>query len=192
MSWSPSVLREVEEKASEDQIEKKRFHLIPYREQKGSLRNPNNPTEIIYAGFPKERKNFSIRPVMLVLSYMEDLFFQEEELPKGKEIIKVDERTFPTYNEINSAIKESMRVEKDLISKLEKNEPPKRSEKILSSEKDFFISKNRLLGEILRSQRKIEKIRIEGGPLSIQIALERFIRKLCILKVQADKTEEEK
>lgn len=186
MSWSPSVLKVFKEKQIEEKRDKK-IVLGAESRYEGILLNKS--TENIFAGNSFSQRNKGIRPVMLTVCYTDELIVGENS-SLAKDVSEVNEELVTSFNEISSAVKESMRVEKELIQCLERNEVPEKTKIFLTTKtKDFFISRNRLLGEILKAQRKIEKSRSEGAPLFIQMCLEYFIRRLCTFKVLADKTD---
>ncbi|KAI5135283.1 hypothetical protein NEAUS06_1450 [Nematocida ausubeli] len=184
MIISPSVIATVEE-SSLQPVDKK-VHMES--REASAFRTWPRSTENIFAGFSTQGKKKPIpRPVMLCVKYIDELVFDEKNIVAGGCVVCIDERTYTTLNEINSAVKESMRVEKVVIQRLERNEAFRKSKYYITTvEKKFFISKQRLLGEILKTQRKIEKVR-PLIMLSIQMALENQIKKLCALKVIADK-----
>ncbi|KAI5192209.1 hypothetical protein NEMIN01_1878 [Nematocida minor] len=184
MHWTPSTLHTFEEKPSA--LPDKKIYI----ETKGlsSFTNLNRSAENIFAGdTAANKKKPSIRPVMLVVSYMSELIFDPEDLPESSKCIEINEDFYTSFNELSSAVKESMRVEKTVIQRLERSQGVETSKYYITTKtKTFFVSKQRLLGEILKAQRKIERIR-PLTVLSVQMALECFIKKLCVLKVIADK-----
>ncbi|EIJ88442.1 hypothetical protein NEPAR06_1865 [Nematocida parisii] len=184
MQISPSIISTVEET---EIITEKKVNLIKNEPDNFHIWNKNS-TENIFAGFnsAQTKKRSVIRPVMLCVKYNNELVYDISDT-SDNEFIIIDENMPVSFNELTSAVKESMRIEKVVIQILEKNENLLKSKIFITTkDKNFYISKKRLLGEILKTQRKIERIR-PLIMLSVQLPLENQIKKLCTLKVIADK-----
>ncbi|OAG30937.1 hypothetical protein NEIG_00421 [Nematocida sp. ERTm5] len=184
MQISPSIISTVEET---EVITEKKVNLIKKEPDNFHMWNKNS-TENIFAGFnsAQTKKRSVIRPVMLCVKYNNELVYDISDT-SDNEFIIIDENIPVSFNELTSAVKESMRIEKVVIQILEKNEDLLKSKIFITTkDKKFYISKKRLLGEILKTQRKIERIR-PLIMLSMQLPLENQIKKLCTLKVIADK-----
>ncbi|KAI5130114.1 hypothetical protein NEPAR04_1882 [Nematocida parisii] len=184
MQISPSIISTVEET---EIITEKKVNLIKNEPDNFHIWNKNS-TENIFAGFnsAQTKKRSVIRPVMLCVKYNNELVYDLSDT-SDNEFIIIDENMPVSFNELTSAVKESMRIEKVVIQILEKNENLLKSKIFITTkDKNFYISKKRLLGEILKTQRKIERIR-PLIMLSVQLPLENQIKKLCTLKVIADK-----
>ncbi|KAH9387176.1 uncharacterized protein NEMAJ01_2072 [Nematocida major] len=185
MQFAPSVIHTLEDaqKISGD----KKVHLSSAEPLYAQESARNKSAEDIFAGASTFSKKKSMhRPVMLTVTYSNELLFSAREIPKDAYTIVVNENTPVPFNDLNTAMKESMRIERLLIEKLERNESVQKSLCFLTTSTGlFYISKQRLLGEILKTQRKIERIRALTL-LAVQAPLEAFIKKLCTLKVVAD------
>jgi len=151
----------------------------------------------VYAGKSTERKH-TIRPVMLVMMYPNDLWDESSDVKyadkigvDGKTLVQIDMQS-KNYiaAELSGAIKDSIKAERALIQRLEIGEMPERCKVVITNETYAFgIGRERLMGEILKVHRKIERIR----PLYIldmQKSLENMLRKLCVMKILSDREQE--
>ncbi|KAI5185001.1 hypothetical protein NEHOM01_0552 [Nematocida homosporus] len=154
-------------------------------------------SESIFAGANTNEKRSNIRPVVLVSFYSNELVQAPSEMASpnhsfftDKVILQVGQDSSGIlFNDLSSAVKESLRAEKAIIQWLDEQKCPPKSTVYLTTEtQSFFVSKIRLLGEILKAQRKIERARMYRT-LTAQKPLEAFIKKLCTLKVLGDRAE---
>ncbi|KAI5181877.1 hypothetical protein NEOKW01_2033 [Nematocida sp. AWRm80] len=190
MEWTPSVICDNEEYPNKRSSKKISLETTPKEHTLSKIAS----IEKIYAGSTPERKVL-IRPVLLEIQYKNELVFPENISNFNEQEYFSQDKIWPVPigmikvfpSELTTAIKESIRVEKKLAHKWETNEPvPKSTNYITNTARTYFISKHRLLGEILKTQRKIERTTLTGT-LSAQKALEAFLYKLCTLKVLSDR-----
>lgn len=184
MNWKPSVLEFVQ-LMQPDTKERKDFTYIQQIKE-------------IYAG-----NVMDLRPVFLVSMHANELiegelanFFQLSKFslaPKESLIIVDPENEVVHYKDINEAIKDSLKAEKEILHRGISSEKTDKIVYISTKKKRFFISPLRLLGEIVKAQRKIERMRstTKFSPATHK-SMECFLKKLCIIKVLADRETSQK
>ncbi|KAI5190156.1 hypothetical protein NECID01_0849 [Nematocida sp. AWRm77] len=190
MKWTPSIIQTV---APLDGERPQKTSAIDWSSLDTVIKTLPN-IENIFAGSLQQRKVLS-RPVMLVETRKGDLMHGED-LGLGnmqsfldkKCIVQVSLRASAyTHAELSLAIKDSIQAEKQTIQKLEAFQQISPEGIYITVEgADFFITKSRLLGEILTAQRKLERLKATCT-LGVCSVLESFIKKLCIIKVLAEK-----
>lgn len=92
--------------------------------------------------------------------------------------------------DISPILRECSKAERSISSQLElqdKIEEEKNPLLITTSQRNFYITRRKLMGEILVVQKKLDRLRQTCASLDKIHALERFIRKLCLIKVLSDK-----
>jgi len=192
MKWTPSVIQTVGKEECTRQEKKSRLEEIMLEI---SIKTQNTGGRALGGG--PEPKRLNTKPVVLTLMYQNDLYqkIDTDEKMEDREIL--DKKIVQVKKsgkvldpgELTSAIRDSIRAEQLLIQRLDRNEKPEKSEMLVTNETcSYYIGKERLLGEILKAQRKLEKLR-KLGALWMQKALEDFIKKLCALKVLSEKDE---
>ncbi|KAI5170820.1 hypothetical protein NEFER03_0279 [Nematocida sp. LUAm3] len=149
---------------------------------------PSQNTSPEHLSAEYSHRKFVIRPVVLVSCFSGELLhgFPNKEIEKtffhDKTIHQVTLAPV-SYAELNTALKESLRLEKTIIKNIDYNIPILSSTAYVTIDtSSFFISQNRLLGEILKAQRKLEKHKAHGT-LYTQKSLEAFLKKLCTFYV---------
>ncbi|OAG31918.1 hypothetical protein NEDG_00393 [Nematocida displodere] len=187
MNWKPSVIKTHSKTKPADPQSRTRLLF------QASHPLTDHKLTTVFAGAAAPQR-LATRPVLLVNFYRNELLIRDTETDivpnflqnrKTLQVAVTDSEV--SFNDISSAIKESMRMEKVIVQKLEQNEPVEQSEYLVTPENaKFVVGKHRLLGEILKAQRKAERLKPQGI-LRIQKSLELFIRKLCKLKVLAER-----
>jgi hypothetical protein len=191
---SPSVVRDFCD-TEEQSIREKALAIedilggISIEAQPG-LQSPRQDEQISASKGRKEGESGE-RPVQLVIKYRRELLFPDtlHLLPEGARIVYVETGyAGGSEKERLLILRECSRRERTLQNKLLFREEEERGEVyVTTEERRFFITKRRLMGEILRAQRKAERMKQERRPHLNLVLTDLFLRKLCVLKTYSEK-----
>lgn len=157
-------------------------------------------TELSGKGRPPKKKAHE-RPIHLNLRYERELIIVDDANKKEVEahlrrnrVVVVDLANVQEHaKELVGVLRDCMKTERMLTTRLDFKGKEHSSDEdeapayITTGSKTFYITRRKLMGEILRAHQKAERLKQEAAPLSTISAIEKFAKKLCVLKIHADK-----